>query len=52
MHKDIKPDNIFLSYEDEEILSDFGISLLFEGDDDEVPSKNVTVGSALYFAPE
>jgi serine/threonine protein kinase len=52
MHKDIKPDNIMLDANDQIILTDFGLSLLFEGENDIVPTRHVGIGTPYYFAPE
>ena len=48
-HRDIKPENIMLNGNGEAILVDFGVSSLFENDDDSVKG---TVGSMRYFSPE
>lgn len=48
-HRDIKAENIMLNEAGEAILVDFGVSSLFENDDDSVKG---TVGSMRYFSPE
>jgi serine/threonine protein kinase len=34
IHRDIKPDNIMINYNNEAVLIDFGVSAIVEGDDD------------------
>ena len=36
IHRDIKPDNIMVNHNDEAILIDFGVSALFDGEDDQM----------------
>lgn len=47
-HRDIKPTNIFIDYNQKPKLGDFGISMQVEGDD---LNGNI-IGSAPYVAPE
>mmetsp|Transcript_119378 Transcript_119378/g.166571 ORF Transcript_119378/g.166571 Transcript_119378/m.166571 type:complete len:144 (+) Transcript_119378:67-498(+) len=49
IHRDIKPENVMLDSEGRAVLVDFGVSHLFDGQDDNVKD---TVGSYRYFAPE
>lgn len=49
IHRDIKPDNIMVNHNDEAILIDFGVSALFDGQDDQM-SHNM--GTQFFFAPE
>lgn len=48
IHRDIKPENILISHDDRAILSDFGVSALFDNSD--IVKK--TVGSMRFFSPE
>lgn len=48
-HRDIKPDNILQGADGNVYLSDFGVSQLFESDDDHVSSSD---GTPAYAAPE
>ena len=48
-HRDIKPENVMLNENGSAILVDFGVSSLFENDDDSVKG---TVGSMRFFSPE
>jgi len=48
-HRDIKAENVMLNESGQAILVDFGVSSLFENDDDSVKG---TVGSMRYFSPE
>ena len=50
VHRDIKPDNVVLSQKDEPILIDFGVSAVFDNDDDD--TLNNVIGSVQFFAPE
>jgi len=49
IHGDIKPDNILLDIEDKVQFSDFGVSKMFDGDDDWLQSMS---GSPAFNAPE
>lgn len=48
-HRDIKPDNILLGKDNNVYLSDFGVSQLFESDNDHILSSD---GTPAYAAPE
>ena len=48
-HRDIKSENVMLNDQEDAILADFGVSSLFENDDD---AMRGTVGSMRYFSPE
>lgn len=48
IHRDIKPDNIMINYNNEAVLIDFGVSAIVEQDD----QLNENRGSQLFFAPE
>eukprot|EP00698_Gefionella_okellyi_P016758 TRINITY_DN4816_c0_g1_i2.p1 TRINITY_DN4816_c0_g1~~TRINITY_DN4816_c0_g1_i2.p1 ORF type:complete len:403 (+),score=70.18 TRINITY_DN4816_c0_g1_i2:108-1316(+) len=49
LHRDIKPSNLLLGADGRVKISDFGVSQLFDGDDD---SLTRTAGSPAYTAPE
>jgi serine/threonine protein kinase len=49
IHRDIKPDNLFLKQNDDLVLGDFGVSQFFEGEDDRVIN---TRGTPFFYAPE
>lgn len=50
IHRDIKPDNIMINHNNEAVLIDFGVSALFDGqENDEI---GTTMGSFNFFAPE
>jgi len=49
VHRDIKPENLLLCSDGRIKIGDFGVSHLFEGDDDVVAN---TAGSAAFMAPE
>lgn len=49
VHRDIKPENLLLAADGTLKVADFGVSTLFEGDDDMLQS---TAGSAAFMAPE
>ena len=50
IHRDIKPDNIMINHNNEAVLIDFGVSALFDGQEDDV--IGTTMGSFNFFAPE
>ena len=57
VHRDIKPDNIFLARKDTEVVIkvlDFGIAKLFAGnaDDPATTRAGLTVGTPAYLSPE
>ncbi len=57
VHRDIKPDNVFLTYKDGELvvkILDFGIAKLFAGEADDPASTRagLTVGTPAYLSPE
>ena len=57
VHRDIKPDNIFLARKDNELvikILDFGIAKLFAGnaDDPATTRAGLTVGTPAYLSPE
>lgn len=57
VHRDIKPDNIFLARKDEGVvikILDFGIAKLFAGttDDPATTRAGLTVGTPAYLSPE
>ncbi len=57
VHRDIKPDNIFLAVKDGELvikILDFGIAKLFAGtaDDPATTRAGLTVGTPAYLSPE
>ena len=49
LHRDIKPENLLLDKDFNAKLSDFGVSHIFEGDDDMV---NETAGTPAFLSPE
>lgn len=49
VHRDIKPDNLLISEEDQLKIADFGVSQMFEGNKDEFKNDN---GTKVYLAPE
>jgi len=57
VHRDIKPDNVFLTRKDGELtvkILDFGIAKLYAGDADDPASTRagLTVGTPAYLSPE
>ncbi len=57
VHRDIKPDNVFLTHKDGELvvkILDFGIAKLFAGNADDPASTRagLTVGTPAYLSPE
>ncbi len=57
VHRDIKPDNVFLARKDGELIVkilDFGIAKLYAGDPDDPASTRagITVGTPAYLSPE
>ncbi|MEO6776070.1 MAG: serine/threonine-protein kinase [Kofleriaceae bacterium] len=57
VHRDIKPDNVFLAIKDGEVivkLLDFGIAKLYQGspDDPATTRAGLTVGTPAYLSPE
>lgn len=49
IHRDIKPDNIMINYNNEAVLIDFGVSAIFDGENDALEENR---GSQLFYAPE
>ena len=57
VHRDIKPDNVFLAKKDDQLLVkvlDFGIAKLFAGsvDDPATTRAGLTIGTPTYLSPE
>ena len=57
VHRDIKPDNVFLARKDDQLLVkvlDFGIAKLFAGivDDPATTRAGLTIGTPAYLSPE
>lgn len=55
VHRDIKPDNLFLAVEsNERVLKvlDFGISKVLDGDDRRVTTTGLVLGTPMYMSPE
>lgn len=50
IHRDIKPDNIMISHNNDAILIDFGVSALVDKQDDDEMKSNV--GTYIFYAPE
>lgn len=48
IHRDVKPENMFLMKNDEVLLGDFGIATIFQSN---IETQNI-VGTASYMAPE
>ena len=51
LHRDIKPNNILLTRDDEPLLTDFGLAKLTEGSSG-LTLSSTTLGSPSYMAPE
>ncbi len=49
MHRDIKPDNLLVSENDELKIADFGISKIVQEDNDEITND---AGTKCFLAPE
>ncbi|MDQ7037535.1 MAG: serine/threonine-protein kinase, partial [Anaerolineae bacterium] len=52
IHRDIKPENILLDEQGNAYLTDFGIAVNLDDEDDIVSSENMSYGSPEYVAPE
>ncbi|GCE04930.1 serine/threonine protein kinase [Dictyobacter aurantiacus] len=50
IHRDVKPENMLLSHNDEVLLSDFGLALIAYNSNSRSPTE--TAGTAAYMAPE
>ena len=50
IHRDIKPDNIMINHNNEAILIDFGVSALFDQQEDDCLKNNM--GSKMFYSPE
>ncbi len=51
-HRDIKPGNIFLDFEGQVLLADFGISKYLGNEEKKVITENRILGAIKYMAPE
>mmetsp|Transcript_41290 Transcript_41290/g.29756 ORF Transcript_41290/g.29756 Transcript_41290/m.29756 type:complete len:118 (-) Transcript_41290:46-399(-) len=49
VHRDVKPENIMINADHDAVLVDFGVSKLFQEDND---VHKETIGTTRYFAPE
>jgi serine/threonine protein kinase len=49
IHRDIKPGNLLVTKEGSLKVADFGVSYMYDGDDDTVKS---TAGTSAFLAPE
>ncbi len=49
VHRDIKPENLLIAADGTLKLSDFGVSYMFEGEDD---ALRKTTGTPAFLAPE
>jgi serine/threonine-protein kinase len=52
IHRDVKPDNLMVDYEDRLKIVDFGLARRIEGNDDSLTQTNMVVGTPKYMAPE
>ncbi len=50
VHRDVKPENMLIGYEDEILLSDFGIAVVFQTSRAEM--EHQVVGTVAYMSPE
>lgn len=50
IHRDVKPENMLLSHNDEVLLGDFGLALIAYNSNSRSPTE--TAGTAAYMAPE
>jgi len=52
VHRDLKPDNIFLRQDGTPVVGDFGLCFFLDSDDERVTHVEEAVGARWYMAPE
>ena len=52
VHRDVKPENIFIDAEDRALLADFGLARSMSGSETQLTMTGVAIGTPAYMAPE
>jgi serine/threonine-protein kinase len=52
VHRDVKPENLLLTSDGSTVVADFGIARALGGDDQQLTSTGIVIGTPAYMSPE